>query len=58
MVPHLLNLYRSRLMVTLCTDILLWLSAVTEDTIHMEIELERQFKETNRTEIGIVNLLI
>lgn len=30
----------------LCTNILLWLNAVTEDTIHMELELERQYNET------------
>ncbi|KAG9268047.1 otopetrin-3-like [Astyanax mexicanus] len=38
-------LTRSGLMLILCTDILLWLSAVTEDSIHMEIELERQYKQ-------------
>uniref|UniRef100_A0A8B9JDX4 Otopetrin 3 n=1 Tax=Astyanax mexicanus TaxID=7994 RepID=A0A8B9JDX4_ASTMX len=36
---------QSGLMLILCTDILLWLSAVTEDSIHMEIELERQYKQ-------------
>ncbi|KAG7324744.1 hypothetical protein KOW79_011060 [Hemibagrus wyckioides] len=39
-------LTRSGLMIILSTDVLLWLSAVTEDTIHMEIELERQYNET------------
>ncbi|XP_060795143.1 proton channel OTOP3-like isoform X2 [Neoarius graeffei] len=39
-------LTRSGLILILCTDILLWLSAVTEDTIHSEIELERQYNET------------
>uniref|UniRef100_A0AAR2JSR8 Otopetrin 3 n=1 Tax=Pygocentrus nattereri TaxID=42514 RepID=A0AAR2JSR8_PYGNA len=34
-------LTRSGLMLILCTDILLWLSAVTEDSVHMEIELEK-----------------
>lgn len=33
---------RAGLMVTLCVDLLLWLKAVTEDTIHQEIELEKQ----------------
>ncbi|MCI4384638.1 hypothetical protein PGIGA_G00041010 [Pangasianodon gigas] len=41
-------LTRSGLMIILCTDVLLWLNAVTEDTIHMEIELERKFNETIR----------
>ncbi|XP_036427876.1 proton channel OTOP3-like isoform X1 [Colossoma macropomum] len=38
-------LTRSGLMVILCTDILLWLSAVTEDSVHMEIEMEREYKQ-------------
>ncbi|XP_029933808.1 proton channel OTOP3-like [Myripristis murdjan] len=33
---------RSGLMVTLSADLLLWLNAVTEDTIHQEIELEKE----------------
>ncbi|MFT7817121.1 otopetrin-3-like isoform X2 [Arapaima gigas] len=33
---------RSGLMLILCANLLLWLSAVTEDTLHMEIELERE----------------
>ncbi|KAJ8332053.1 hypothetical protein SKAU_G00429620, partial [Synaphobranchus kaupii] len=33
---------RSGLILTLCTDVLLWMNAVTEDTMHMEIELERE----------------
>ncbi|KAI3365707.1 hypothetical protein L3Q82_010154 [Scortum barcoo] len=33
---------RSGLMVMLSADVLLWLNAVTEDTIHEEIELEKQ----------------
>ncbi|KAL6475746.1 hypothetical protein MHYP_G00167860 [Metynnis hypsauchen] len=37
-------LTRSGLMVILCTDILLWLSAVTEDSVHMEIEMEKEYK--------------
>ncbi|KAI5606734.1 otopetrin-2 [Silurus asotus] len=37
---------RTGLIIILCTDILLWLNAVTEDTIHLEIELERQYNET------------
>ncbi|XP_066519005.1 proton channel OTOP3-like [Hoplias malabaricus] len=39
-------LTRSGLMLILCTDILLWLSAVTEDSIHMQIEMEKQFNKT------------
>ncbi|XP_042364114.1 proton channel OTOP3-like [Plectropomus leopardus] len=33
---------RSGLMVILSADVLLWLNAVTEDTIHEEIELEKE----------------
>ncbi|KAJ8263784.1 hypothetical protein GJAV_G00141250 [Gymnothorax javanicus] len=33
---------RSGVILTLCTDVLLWMNAVTEDTVHMEIELERE----------------
>ncbi|XP_051795963.1 proton channel OTOP3-like [Acanthochromis polyacanthus] len=33
---------RSGLMVILSADLLLWLNAVTEDSIHVEIELEKQ----------------
>ncbi|KAK5851275.1 hypothetical protein PBY51_002080 [Eleginops maclovinus] len=33
---------RSGLMVILAADLLLWLNAVTEDTIHEEIELEKE----------------
>ncbi|XP_008313133.2 proton channel OTOP3-like [Cynoglossus semilaevis] len=35
-------LTRSGLMVVLSADLLLWLDAVTEDTIHQEIELEKE----------------
>ncbi|XP_015211466.1 proton channel OTOP3-like [Lepisosteus oculatus] len=35
-------LTRSGLVLTLTTDLLLWLSAVTEDTVHLEIELEKE----------------
>ncbi|XP_072559905.1 proton channel OTOP3-like isoform X1 [Paramormyrops kingsleyae] len=35
-------LTRSGLMLLLSANILLWLNAVTEDTVHMEIELEKQ----------------
>uniref|UniRef100_A0A3P8T4M1 Otopetrin 3 n=1 Tax=Amphiprion percula TaxID=161767 RepID=A0A3P8T4M1_AMPPE len=42
---------RSGLMVILSADLLLWLNAVTEDSIHEEIELEKQdnlmFSNTN-----------
>ncbi|XP_036427875.1 LOW QUALITY PROTEIN: proton channel OTOP3-like [Colossoma macropomum] len=38
-------LTRSGLMVILCTDILLWLNAVTADSVHMEIEMEREYKQ-------------
>lgn len=41
-------------MVILSADLLLWLNAVTEDTIHEEIELEKQdklkFGNTNSSE--------
>lgn len=33
---------RAGLMATLSADLLLWLNAVTDDTIHQEIELERE----------------
>ncbi|XP_072514837.1 proton channel OTOP3-like [Salminus brasiliensis] len=36
---------RFGLMVTLCTDILLWFCAVTDDSVHMEIEMEKQDKD-------------
>ncbi|KAM4623614.1 proton channel OTOP3-like [Polymixia lowei] len=36
---------RSGLMVTLCADLLLWLNAVTEDTIHQEMELEKEDRD-------------
>lgn len=29
-------------MVTLSADLLLWLNAVTEDTVHLEIEMEKE----------------
>ncbi|KAF3704038.1 Otopetrin-3 [Channa argus] len=42
---------RSGLMVILSADLLLWLNAVTEDTIHDEIELEKaQRGESNTTD--------
>ncbi|KAM9463044.1 proton channel OTOP3-like isoform 2-T2 [Clarias gariepinus] len=41
-------LTRFGLMLTLCTDVLLWLNAVTDDSIHMEIEMERQYNESIR----------
>ncbi|XP_034716978.1 proton channel OTOP3-like [Etheostoma cragini] len=37
---------RSGLMLVLSADLLLWLNAVTEDTIHEEIELEKAFSNT------------
>lgn len=33
---------RSGLIVILCADLLLWLNAISEDTIHQEIELEKE----------------
>ncbi|XP_029978194.1 proton channel OTOP3-like [Sphaeramia orbicularis] len=45
-------LTRSGLMVMLSADLLLWLNAVTEDTIHQEIELE---KEDHRISFGNAN---
>ncbi|XP_028989675.1 proton channel OTOP3-like [Betta splendens] len=40
----------SGLMVILSADLLLWLNAVTEDTIHEEIELEKAMNKTKVTE--------
>ncbi|XP_053495666.1 proton channel OTOP3-like isoform X2 [Ictalurus furcatus] len=51
---------RSGLMITLCTDVLLWLSAVTEDTIQMEIALEREYNKTIsrvKTNEGMKNVM-
>lgn len=43
-------------MVILCADLLLWLNAVTEDSIHEEIELEKedklQFANNNNNSSG------
>ncbi|XP_059180456.1 proton channel OTOP3-like [Centropristis striata] len=51
---------RSGLMVILSADLLLWLNAVTEDTIHEEIELERRdrldFSNLNSTAAGGLDL--
>ncbi|XP_044035489.1 proton channel OTOP3-like [Siniperca chuatsi] len=51
---------RSGLMVILSADLLLWLNAVTEDTIHEEIELEKQdrldFSNTNASEADNADL--
>ncbi|XP_035259289.1 proton channel OTOP3-like isoform X1 [Anguilla anguilla] len=41
---------RSGLILTLCADVLLWLNAVTEDTVHMEIELEREIAGVHEDE--------
>ncbi|XP_070783447.1 proton channel OTOP3-like [Enoplosus armatus] len=59
---------RSGLMLILSADLLLWLNAVTEDTVHEEIELEREdrlhFSNTNSSEAddsdsaGISNLTL
>ncbi|XP_071763820.2 proton channel OTOP3-like [Centroberyx gerrardi] len=55
---------RSGLMMTLSADLLLWLNAVTEDTIHQEIELEKEdrmdftntnFSESTENSAGIGN---
>ncbi|XP_071318329.1 proton channel OTOP3-like [Trachinotus anak] len=47
---------RSGLMVILSADLLLWLNAVTEDSIHEEIELEKEdsfhFSNTNSSDIS------
>lgn len=40
--------YRLGLMLTVCVDVLLWFSGVTDDSVHMKIELENQDKY-NRT---------
>ncbi len=43
-------------MVILSADLLLWLNAVTEDTIHEEIELEKEdrldFTNTNISDLA------
>ncbi|MBN3307617.1 OTOP3 protein, partial [Amia calva] len=48
-------LTRAGLVLVLTTDLLLWLSAVTEDTVHLEIELEKGdrgiFTNTSVTDI-------
>lgn len=42
-------------MLILSADLLLWLNAVTEDTIHAEIELEKEdrldFSSTNTSDL-------
>lgn len=47
-------------MLILSADLLLWLNAVTEDTIHEEIELEKDdkldFSNTNSTEADVSDL--
>uniref|UniRef100_A0A8D3DPL2 Otopetrin 3 n=1 Tax=Scophthalmus maximus TaxID=52904 RepID=A0A8D3DPL2_SCOMX len=51
---------RSGLMLILSADLLLWLNAVTEETIHQEIELEKEdgleFANTNVSEAAAVFL--
>ncbi|XP_042254012.1 proton channel OTOP3-like [Thunnus maccoyii] len=47
---------RSGLMLILSADLLLWLNAVTEDSIHEEIELEREDSNTSSSEAGISDL--
>lgn len=51
---------RSGLMLILSADLLLWLNAVTEDTIHEEIELEKEdrldFSNTNSSEADVSDL--
>ncbi|XP_034049905.1 LOW QUALITY PROTEIN: proton channel OTOP3-like [Thalassophryne amazonica] len=41
---------RSGLMVMFSADLLLWLNAVTEDTIHQEVELEKSGSSINSSE--------
>lgn len=47
-------------MLILSADLLLWLNAVTEDTIHAEIELEKEdrldFSSTNTSEADVSDL--
>lgn len=47
-------------MLILSADLLLWLNAVTEDTIHEEIELEKEdrlnFSSTNTSEADVSDL--
>ncbi len=44
-------------MLILSADLLLWLNAVTEDSIHEEIEIEKadrfDFSRTNSSEAGV-----
>ncbi|CAK6965044.1 proton channel OTOP3-like [Scomber scombrus] len=47
---------RSGLMMILSADLLLWLNAVTEDTIHEEIELERKDRNTSSSDADIYDL--
>lgn len=47
-------------MLILSADLLLWLNAVTEDTIHAEIELEKEdrldFSNTKSSEADVSDL--
>ncbi|XP_078135216.1 LOW QUALITY PROTEIN: proton channel OTOP3-like [Sander vitreus] len=53
---------RSGMMVVLSADLLLWLNAVMEDTIHEEIELEKGFSNTTEADTsdlaGTANLTL
>ncbi|KAM7381141.1 hypothetical protein PAMA_012125 [Pampus argenteus] len=47
---------RSGLMLIFSADLLLWLNAVTEDTIHQEIELEKDDSNTSLSEADVADL--
>ncbi|KAM7370381.1 hypothetical protein PAMP_009934 [Pampus punctatissimus] len=47
---------RSGLMLIFSADLLLWLNAVTEDTIHQEIELEKDNSNTSLSEADVADL--
>ncbi|XP_051529785.1 proton channel OTOP3-like [Myxocyprinus asiaticus] len=51
-------LTRSGLMVILSTNVLLWFGAVTDDSIHAEIEMERQNADINNTNTGWDNITL
>ncbi|KAK6301456.1 hypothetical protein J4Q44_G00275090 [Coregonus suidteri] len=51
---------RSGLMVILSADLLLWLNAVTEDTVHLEIEMEKEdagatYDDADSSDSGLSN---
>ncbi|XP_062841278.1 proton channel OTOP3-like [Trichomycterus rosablanca] len=51
------GLIRLGLMLTVCVDILLWFSGVTDDSVHMEIELENQDKYNSTLHVSALEQL-